>query len=69
MKKEGLEKLTKPLVYIVKIKYPDPERPIVEKFSNKEERDNWYKTIGRGIEEVGGVPLEFSEEPAEETKE
>jgi hypothetical protein len=71
MKKQGMEQLeekkqdidpSKPIVYIVKF-------PIrqggglaeLEIFKTKEERDKWYKMIGREIENAYGEKIVFSE--------
>ena len=63
--RERLERMAGPMDYIVKIKYPDPDRPVIQKFPTKEKRREWYKTIGKEFEEVGGVSIEFDEMPAE----
>jgi len=62
MRREGLSKLTKRVVYIVRIKYPDPKNPIIEKFTSEKERSAWYQIIGRGIEIIAQVPVELDEQ-------
>lgn len=67
MKKQGLEKFAKPNVYVAKLPIHEGGRPTqIETFKTKEERDKWYETIGREIENVYGAKIEFDEEPAED---
>lgn len=68
MKKEGLEKLTKRMVYVVR--YQDPQHPEgpqkLDEFKTKEELDKWYEEVGREIENLYGGKIEVTKEPSEQ---
>lgn len=68
MKKEGLEKLTKPLVYVARYQNPQhSEGPYrLDEFKTKEELDKWYEDVGREIENLYGGKIEVTKEPSEE---
>lgn len=72
MKKEGLEKLIKPKVYIATFVFPPSENKEpteAERFKTPEEREEWYKKIGIEFENAyPGCQVEFSEEFEESEK-
>ncbi len=66
MEKEEMAELTKSLIYIAQIRYPNPEHPtIIGKFKTKEERDKWYKEQGSAWEDAAQKSIEFTESPEE----
>ncbi|GEM_PF-2168516 len=72
MKKEGMEKHTRPLKYkyIVQVPYPDPSHPtILAEFDTKEARKKWCENEGRGFEiaDVGKLQLVDVPEAADES--
>lgn len=68
MKREGMGEMMRPLKYIAQIRYPNPENPtILEIFRTAKARDEWHRTVGKGVEFADvGVKVEFVEGPAED---
>ncbi len=68
MKREGMGEMIRPLKYVAQIRYPNPENPtILETFRTPKARDEWYRTVGKGLEFADvGVVVEFTESPAED---
>lgn len=67
MNREGMGELMRPIKFIAKVSFPNPESPtILGFFKTKEARLKWYQNDGIGFEESTGKKVEFSEAPLEE---
>ncbi len=71
MQREGMGKLVeKPKdVFIVRLRLYDQEDSVfTEEFDNKEDRDIWYESFGKMLEEEEGGKIEFEFGPSEKDK-
>jgi hypothetical protein len=68
MKREGMERLTErpKEVYIARFRlYGEEDVTLVEEFDTKEDRDIWYESFGKMLEEEEGGKIEFDNGPSE----